>query len=205
MPINLDDPRVRKTRRNLREAFIRLILEEGYDSITIQDIASEAETARITFYRHYMDKEQLLTDCLDTLYEELVNKIESQISGGISNVVTPIHVFYEHLASEEQLYKVLFSSLGTQTVIKRLTHYMSERLAHQLELLPASGKVNTPLEVIANHLASAQIGLGVWWLEKNQPYSIDAMTEMSFSLSLYGIFRVLGVDEEKYTNRVGLS
>ena len=205
MPINLDDPRVRKTRRSLREAFIHLILEKGYDSISIQDIASEAETARITFYRHYKDKEQLLTDCLDALYEELVNKIESQISGGISNIVTPIHVFYEHLASEEQLYKVLFSSLGTQTVVKRLTHYMSERLTHQLELLPASGKIDTPLEVIANHLASAQIGLGVWWLEKNQPYSIDAMTEMSFSLSLYGIFRVLGVDEENYSNRVGLS
>jgi hypothetical protein len=35
MPINLDDPRVRKIRRALREAFICLILRKGYDAITI--------------------------------------------------------------------------------------------------------------------------------------------------------------------------
>lgn len=203
MSPNLDDSRVRKTRRDLREALIRLILKAGYDSISIQDIASEAETARITFYRHYKDKAELLADCLNTLYEQLVKDIENQISQGGSNIAAPIRVFYENLESHERLYKVLFSSLGAQTVVLRLTHYMSERLADQLALLSAPVKDDTPIEIIANHLANAQIGLGMWWLEKNKPYSIDEMTEMSMSLSLYGIFHVLGVDGEKHLKRMG--
>jgi AcrR family transcriptional regulator len=176
-------------------------LKKGYDSISIQEIASEAETARITFYRHYRDKEALLTDCLNTLYEALVEDIEAQISSGVSNIAAPIRVFYEQLASEEQLYRVLFSSLGTQTVVKRLTHYMSARLGQQLELLAAPVNDDTPLDVIANHLASAQIGLGIWWLEQDKPYSIDAMTELSMSLSLFGIFPVLGIDGEEHSPR----
>ncbi|MBC8100804.1 MAG: TetR family transcriptional regulator [Armatimonadetes bacterium] len=31
---------------------MRLILCIGYDPISLQDIANEAQTARITFYRH---------------------------------------------------------------------------------------------------------------------------------------------------------
>jgi AcrR family transcriptional regulator len=189
----MDDPRVRKTRRNLRAAFMRLVMEKGYDAISIQDITKKAETARITFYRHYHDKEDLLTDCLNTLYEDFVEKIEREISPEISHISVPIRVFYEHLEAEELLYQVLFSSLGTQTVVKRLTHYMSDRLITQLEVLPIVVNKDIPLDIVANHLASAQIGLGIWWLEQNKPYPIEDMTAMSISLSLDGILKVLGV------------
>ena len=64
MSINQNDLRVIKTKRGLREAFIRLLLEKGYDAISIQDIATEAEAARVTFYRHYQNKEELFSTVL---------------------------------------------------------------------------------------------------------------------------------------------
>ena len=67
MSVNQNDLRVIKTKRGLREAFIRLLLQKGYDAISIQDIATEAQAARVTFYRHYKDKEELLVDCLRDL------------------------------------------------------------------------------------------------------------------------------------------
>jgi AcrR family transcriptional regulator len=51
MGINQNDLRVIKTKRGLREAFIRLLLEKGYEAISIQDLATEAETVRVTSYR----------------------------------------------------------------------------------------------------------------------------------------------------------
>jgi AcrR family transcriptional regulator len=194
-PPNLDDPRVIKTRRALREAFTRLILQQGYDSISIQDIASEAQTARITFYRHYRDKEELLNDCLNVLYEELVEKTEREIAGGAPTSHTPARVFFEHLRDQQALYRILFSRLGTQAVLDRMQQYMAAAALKQLPAFGAENRPAIPDEIIAQHLVSAQVGLGVWWLKNDKPYSVAYMTRVSMWLSLAGVQRALGVED----------
>jgi AcrR family transcriptional regulator len=189
MPINLNDPRVRKTRRSLQNAFIQLIMKQGYDSISIQDIANEAETARITFYRHYKDKEELLTDCLNALYDELVEKTEAAIHAGAPRTATPLRTFYEHLDEKEDLYRVLFSGMGSYTVISRMTTYMVEKTRGELKRLALTPS-SIPLDICAYHLVSANIGLGVWWLENGKPHTIDYMTQRSLTLSLQGIAHI---------------
>lgn len=194
MPMNPDDPRVKKTRRALREAFIRLILKQGYDSISIQDIVDEAEAARVTFYRHYKDKEELLTDCLNTLYTELAARTEPITRDSVLSGYTALNVFYEHLIEQEQLYRILFSSRGTQTVVERLRHHLAMRALESLELYRQDGGADIPLEIAAYHAASAQIGLGVWWLDHGKPYSAAYMARVALWLSMAGIARVLGID-----------
>jgi AcrR family transcriptional regulator len=55
-----DDRRTQKTRKYLAEALKELIVEKGYDAVTIQDIIDRANVGRSTFYSHYESKEQLL-------------------------------------------------------------------------------------------------------------------------------------------------
>ena len=50
------DPRVRRTRKLLKQAFIDIVQEKGFDAMTVQDIADKAEINRATFYAHYTDK-----------------------------------------------------------------------------------------------------------------------------------------------------
>jgi AcrR family transcriptional regulator len=196
MPLNPDDPRVKKTRRGLRDAFIQLILRKGYDSISIQEITDEAETARITFYRHYRDKEELLTDCLNELYEELVEKTEREIAAGADSRASAFRVFYEHLEEQEQLYRILFSSMGTQTVVNRMRHYMAQRLINNLDtFVERSTRPAIPDEIIAFHLVSAHLGLGIWWLENNKPYPVEYLTQISMWLSFAGLLRSMGIEQ----------
>ena len=54
------DRRVRRTRRTLTEAFVALVLEQGYERLTVQDILDRADVGRSTFYAHFRDKESLL-------------------------------------------------------------------------------------------------------------------------------------------------
>jgi hypothetical protein len=55
-----DVERTQKTKKFLAEALKELILEKGYDSVTIQDIIDRANVGRSTFYAHYENKEQLM-------------------------------------------------------------------------------------------------------------------------------------------------
>ena len=56
------DRRVRKTRRALSRALIELVLEKGYEDVSVQDILDRADIGRSTFYAHFESKEMLLVN-----------------------------------------------------------------------------------------------------------------------------------------------
>ena len=55
------DRRVRRTRRQMRDALLALVMEHGYESVTIQQITDKADLSRATFYLHYKEKDERLT------------------------------------------------------------------------------------------------------------------------------------------------
>jgi AcrR family transcriptional regulator len=62
------DRRVRKTRVALRHALVRLVLQNGWENVSVQDVCDEADIARSTFYAHFADKENLLLSAFDDLH-----------------------------------------------------------------------------------------------------------------------------------------
>ena len=68
--INLDDPRVRRTRRLLQQAFLSLMMEGRFRDITVQQIADRATVNRATFYAHFEDKFDLLDSAIRDLFKQ---------------------------------------------------------------------------------------------------------------------------------------
>ena len=58
MATKAPDRRVQRTRKLLQDALMALILEKGYEAVTIQDIIDRANVGRSTFYAHFLDKQQ---------------------------------------------------------------------------------------------------------------------------------------------------
>jgi AcrR family transcriptional regulator len=50
------DRRILRTRRSLLDALVGLILEKGYEAVTVQDVIDRADVGRSTFYAHFHDK-----------------------------------------------------------------------------------------------------------------------------------------------------
>lgn len=71
--INPNDPRAKRTRKFLQQAFIELLKQKDFDSITIQDIADQAEMNRTTFYSHFQDKYELLELTLNTMFSNILS------------------------------------------------------------------------------------------------------------------------------------
>lgn len=55
----MTDLRVLKTRRAIQDAFVDLVLSEGFERITVSELAKRAMINRQTFYKHYLDKYDL--------------------------------------------------------------------------------------------------------------------------------------------------
>ena len=70
----MEDRRVIKTKRNIRESLIRLLSEKPFDDITVTELCAAAGMSRITFYTHYSDKyeltESLFTDLMNAVSED---------------------------------------------------------------------------------------------------------------------------------------
>jgi AcrR family transcriptional regulator len=54
------DPRVKRTRQMLDQAFVELLAEKGFDAVNVQDVTARAGVNRATFYAHFTDKFDLL-------------------------------------------------------------------------------------------------------------------------------------------------
>lgn len=63
------DPRVRRTQTYILDAFMAILSEKSFKSITVKEITQRAGINRATFYAHYQDKFDLLNAALQAIFE----------------------------------------------------------------------------------------------------------------------------------------
>lgn len=68
---NQTDRRIVKSQNAIKSAFLLMLLEDGFDKITVKSITERADISRKTFYLHYVDKYDLLDSIVNKQLEEL--------------------------------------------------------------------------------------------------------------------------------------
>jgi AcrR family transcriptional regulator len=158
------DRRVLRTRAALRDALIALILEQGWDEISIQHICVRAGVGRSTFYTHFADKEELLLVGFDDLRRLLrqTSKAALRTGQGLSFA----HGLLEHAHENRRLFRALVGKRSSQAVQKRFLQLVLELTEE--ELTPRVRE--SPRRAATVHfLSGALIQLVVWWLESRKP------------------------------------
>jgi AcrR family transcriptional regulator len=189
------DRRVQRTRRMLRDALIEVILEKGYEAVTVQDITERADLRRATFYLHYRDKEELLLTALEETFEELVKQIESVMqSDGLAGKtqLEPYLVTFKHVEANQDLYRSILCGQGAAVIAQRIRDYLANHVHNGLAL----DAMTVPSDVLANYIAGTELALITWWLEHNRPYSAEHMARMTHRLILNGAQGVLKSPED---------
>jgi AcrR family transcriptional regulator len=64
------DPRVKRTRSLILQAFGELLAEKSFDAISVQDVTERAQINRATFYKHFVDKYALLDYWIQQLFRQ---------------------------------------------------------------------------------------------------------------------------------------
>lgn len=195
------DPRVRRTRKMLREALVDLIPEKGYDAITVQDITDRATLNRSTFYLHYSDKDDLLARGFDEIWSELTaaNPLPILEDGQLSleGTLQTIASDFRHLAQHAELYRVMMGEQGVAQFIHRMRKHVYQSTEGRLRaVLGDLPQVSPPIEMALWFVASAYVGLMQWWLERGMPYAPEEMA--SLIVQLYDItpFNAMGLQTE---------
>jgi AcrR family transcriptional regulator len=170
------DPRVRRTHQLLRDALIDLVSEQGFDTVTVGEIAERAKVNRATFYRHYEDKydlvAQIFAEAVETMSHELgppeigLEEVDPGRTPG------PWVKLFEHFERHSRLYRALLGRNGSPWFAARLRDHIASLLRERERLreqLPGRARrpeqVHMPREVAATFIATLGIGIVAWWLE----------------------------------------
>ena len=193
------DRRINRTRRLLRDALMALILEKGYDAVTVEDITTRADLGRTTFYLHYKDKEELLVESLDAIANDL--KAQVDLLGGARAIgdvqPRPIHLAFHHAAEHADLYRIILSGEGATKAATRLRQIISEGaqefLAARIEKVQPGVQPRYELGMVANYFASALLGFLTWWLETGALQPPDEMADFFLELFFNGAKESLSI------------
>ena len=72
------DPRVQRTKQQLRRALVELLKTATTKEISIQAITKQAQITRGTFYLHYEDKTDFIQKAVQDLTQDLYQTITIQ-------------------------------------------------------------------------------------------------------------------------------
>jgi AcrR family transcriptional regulator len=163
---------VRRTERMLKEAFIALVLERGYDQVSVEDITSRADVARATFYAHYARKEDLMTSVFGELVDDVMGRLTLSVGPWDTMRTRMVEQSYRHADVLGDLYRVCLS--------RSVEANFSDR-SRGLGRAPL-----VPEAVMARVFAGAHIALLQSWLNGELDYPLEEMVLMEVQLLVLG-------------------
>lgn len=159
------DPRVRRTRQMLHEAFKALLAEKGFESISVQDVAERSTVNRATFYDHFTDKFALLEDMIGEEFRATFLRRMEGVSGtcpaAIRQLILTVCDFLGDLSSRCQKHQRQFAPV-VESQIKRLVRdYLLE--GAQISAKRENHAVSPDVEVGATMASWAICGACLDW------------------------------------------
>lgn len=188
------DRRVQRTQQYLREALIALMLEKGYDAITVQDILDRANMGRSTFYAHYRDKEDLLLSGFHALFEGFQQEYLQKSSVGSDPAQAGKELslfFFRHAGAHRGLFKAMIGQQGGKIVLEHSQQYLTQFIRDHLITQLADRKKTLPVDLLAHYIATSYLSLLSWWLDHDLPYTAEQMDSLFQQLVFPGIREML--------------
>jgi AcrR family transcriptional regulator len=176
-----EDRRVRRTKKLLKGALIELILEKGYDAITVQDILDRADVGRSTFYAHFDSKDHLLLG--NAPYMVLIFDDVREAEGEVEIIPSFLELF-RHIEEQNQLFRAMVGGEGINLVQKTVLTQLRTTLEDRFNWLAEQGRpLSLPAPILANYIIGGFMSLLVWWLDEGMLYSSEEMNEMFMQMA----------------------
>ncbi len=173
-----------QTRQRLIESTLALILEKGFESISIQDITERADLGRGTFYIHFKDKEDVVWTALRDLFQEMEQQAHKDLDRNMPQVeYYGLLNIFRHAEKNRDLYRVMLGGQGSAQLTGRVQDFLASAILYDIRNTPRPPEINfnLPEEFEAQMLTGMITRLLYWWLEERQPYSAEHMAAMTYA------------------------
>ena len=159
------DRRVTRTLSALLKAFIDLLLERSYGSVSVADIVERAGVGRSTFYDHFRNKDEILIASMGWMFSILADSVRPAAPRA------PVDALVAHFWSNRGLARAIMAPPTERKLRRALTAAVDEALASSSSLDPVARKL------AAVRIAAGQLGLLEAWTRGEVTAAADQVAE----------------------------
>ena len=146
------DPRKRRSREALLQAFFGLVLSRRYHEITIADVIAKAGVSRSTFYEHFRSKDALLAAAIEGPFGILASMLGDPSPTRVQGIL-------EHFWQNRGMARGIFQGAGLRPVRATLVAMIEARLKRD-----HGAHLRVPPRLAAHALADAMLSPIIAWL-----------------------------------------
>lgn len=199
MTHKVEDLRVRRTRKLLQKALIEVTIEKGFADVTVRDITERAMVNRTTFYRHYLDKYDLLSQYMEEL-SELIDSQDGEVTWAdkpdqpSDQAPAGLVRILKHVQANAEFYRVMLGKKGDPALCaESFRRFIDKQFRRMVPNdAPQSDPSRPPIDLSVSYILHAGIGAIVWWLENDQPVPPEQVAVWLNQLSMADISLSLG-------------
>lgn len=191
MGAKAEDRRVQRTRKLLQDALTALIVEQGYEAVTVQDIIDRANVGRSTFYDHFLDKQALLLSGFEELRTFLAQQRPAVTPAGKLRLGFSLPMF-EHACSYRPVYRAMIGKQSGAVVRKQIQQLLTDLVQAELAILAPSTATPVAIEIVVQYTVSAFMGLLAWCADHDTPATAAEIDAIFQRLTIPGVLAGLG-------------
>ncbi|MFD1066558.1 TetR/AcrR family transcriptional regulator [Oceanobacillus locisalsi] len=191
--------RKNRTKKHFMLAFMTLIKEKGYHSVTVKDIVDMAAYNRSTFYIHYQDKETLAEDLLTSMLDGLEASVGKAYKPGRKVYTTYLNASHFNIISYIYKNRDFFEliniddtlpglHLGFPQTIQKI--YKNHFIFETINDLPVN------MDYFTNYTAFGFWGLLKDWIHSDFQVSQEEFIQEVVQLSKTHIYSIRYIGEE---------
>jgi len=182
------DRRCIKTRKAIKQVFIRMMTEKDISDITIKEIADQADINRKTFYSHYTDVNGVLDDIENDVLEQLCGIIESF---DIQKAIYDPYLIFKELTNiindDFDFYKYFLQSTSDSRLLEKIKHVLKNRI---IELVGPEINNKKMLPYAIEFAVSGILSIYREWFNSDRTYSLEEVSAFAGSLTFNGLYTI---------------
>ncbi len=184
------DRRVLKTKRAIRNAFAKLMVEKDINDITIMELAETADINRKTFYNYYSGVYQVVEDIEHDIlssYAELLGGVEFREY--MDAPVSLFNRFSQLINMDPEFFGYLLTMNGNISLITRIMRLLKEKTC---EVMVAQLEVEAyKADIVIDFVLSGMLSVYQHWFSSDRSVPAEEVSQIISTMSFGGINGVL--------------
>ena len=182
------DRRVRKTKRQLRLALMQLMSEKNVKDISVRELAAIADINRGTFYIHYKDVYDLLSQLEEEMAQGLIKVCQAHNAEEYNGSTFPyLSDLYQFIAEHADMCRVLLGANGDKAYTDRICGILRDE--HLYDFVAHFYPNNDPtlLDYFCAFIISGNLALALRWINSGMKESTEEMATLAGEIIMHGV------------------
>lgn len=177
-----ENRKVKLTHQIFRNTLIEMLQTKHISEISITKLCEKADLNRSTFYVHFQNPGDILSEIESDVYQQIELYIRSEISKyGLTDINIVFSRILEYIRKHKKVFMVLLGENSSQSFKKKFMEliYRTSKISYN------QNQQRSQIEVEYIHLYNVigSAAVIVYWLQQDEPVSEDVISALLAGLS----------------------